>query len=407
MNYISPTRVSIYDFLTEDTLPLTVLLADIAKLSLPQAQLAQSASIQAIVSALLAYQARHGGTAVIKKLFSRNGIKELRQYNSMNFVTIDAAFYHRQAVTEALFADSRSMSKVAEHIASHIDAPLSRVYILLTTLCVICLRELAILTDYAQLDGDDVDNWLNLQPQFLHCSRFDAASQKSSDSSKSESLESAVEMAEQSTIGSPLTSTNTGFQPPKFDPFWHRLLGYSPPANLPIPASEDEVPHYAKLIGRSSENASQSLHDELLVFAPMTSISLPHQRWLLQLAKISDIYLSRHRLRIASEPMTPPSRPLVNLGLLSNPAPAPTTAHNSATSKDIPSTPLWRNPVILLIILVIGGLSILALLKYQSQQGQKVAVAAAQESDPSTDLSQGAANDIALPTDTPQAADVH
>ena len=391
MNYISPTRVSIYDFLTEDTLPLTVLLADIAKLSLPQAQLAQSASIQAIVSALLAYQARHGGTAVIKKLFSRNGIKELRQYNSMNFVTIDAAFYHRQAVAEALFPDSRSVSKVAEHIASHIDAPSSRVYILLTTLCVICLRELAILTDYAQLDGDDVDNWLNLQPQFLHSSRFDAASQ---DSNKS--LESAAEMAKQPTIKSPLASANTEFQPPRFDPFWHRLLGYSPPANLPTPASEDELPHYAKLIGRSPENASQSLHDELLAFAPMASISLPHQRWLLQLAKISDIYLSRHRLRIASEPMTPPSRPLVNLGLLSNPAPAPSPASNNTTIKNIPSTPLWRNPVILLIILVIGGLSVLALLKYQSQQRQKLAFAAAQEPDRSTGLGQSTANDIAL-----------
>ena len=33
-----------------------------------------------------------------------------------------------------------------------------------------------------------------------------------------------------------------------------------------------------------------------------------------------------------------------------------------------PAAPLWKNPVILIIVLVIGALSALAALKYQSQQ---------------------------------------
>lgn len=372
MNHISPTRVSIYDFLFEDTLPLTVLLADIAQLSLPQARIAHSASLQALVSALLSYQARHKGTAVIKKLFARGGIKDLRQYNSMNFVTITAALYHRQAVADALFPDSRRVTKAAEHIAAQIDATPSQVYTLLTTLSVIALRELAILTDYAQLDGDDMDNWLRLQPQFLNHARFTASPPESTPTPTTSLPTTSLTSTSLEASNDPLTDGSSEVYPPEFDPFWFNLVDFSPPA----PAStgiEGELPHYAKLIGRSAENASQSLHDDLIAFAPMPSISLPHQRWLLQLAKISDIYLSRHRLQIASEPKTPPSRPLVNLRLLTHSSPA-SVAANDAPLDEARPIPIWKNPVILLIFFVIGALSAMAFLKYQSQQSQRIAL---------------------------------
>lgn len=90
MTTISPTRVSMYDFLYQDTQPMVSLLADAAQLSLPQTRLALSASLQAIVGALLAYQQRHQGQTVNKKLFNRGAVKELRQHNSMNFATINA-----------------------------------------------------------------------------------------------------------------------------------------------------------------------------------------------------------------------------------------------------------------------------------------------------------------------------
>ena len=53
MTTISPTRVSMYDFLYHDTKPMLSLLADAAQLSLPQTRLGMDASLQAIVSALL------------------------------------------------------------------------------------------------------------------------------------------------------------------------------------------------------------------------------------------------------------------------------------------------------------------------------------------------------------------
>lgn len=356
MKYISPTRVSIYDFLYEDTLPLTVLLADIAHLSAPQAKIALNSSLQAIVSALLSYQSRYNGETVIKRLFSHSGIKELRQYNSMNFATIESAVYHRQGVADTLFPNSRSISIAAERIVSQIQvdpSDISNVHKLLTTVCVICLRELAILADYAHLDGEDLDNWFKLQPQFLATARFEPPNSDLDASPSSNTHDDPVS------------------RPPiaAFDPYWYELTKFKPPTLPHWDKNEDGVPHYAKVIGRSAANASQSLHDDLLAFAPMPSITLPHQRWLLQLAKIGDIYLSRHRLKITSEPKVPPSRPLVNLGILGNSDTPPTTSIETPIEYD-DSTPLWRNPVILLIILVIGVLGALAFLKYQSQQAQ-------------------------------------
>ena len=103
MTTISPTRVSMYDFLYQDTKPMLSLLADVAQLSLPQARIAMDASLQAIVSALLVYQQHHKGQVVSKKLFGRSAVKELRQYNSMNFTTINATLYHRHDAADAIF----------------------------------------------------------------------------------------------------------------------------------------------------------------------------------------------------------------------------------------------------------------------------------------------------------------
>ncbi len=100
-----------YDFLYQDTKPLVSLLADAATLSLPQARLAMDASLQAIISALLAYQQRHQGQVLSKKLFGRSAVKELRQYNSMNFATLNATLYHRHDAADAIFHDNAGVIK--------------------------------------------------------------------------------------------------------------------------------------------------------------------------------------------------------------------------------------------------------------------------------------------------------
>ena len=133
--------------------------------------------------------------------------------------------------------------------------------------------------------------------------------------------------------------------------------------------------NYLKVIGRSSTNAQQGKHNDLLMFAEMSAISLPHQRWLLQLAKISEIYLQRNRLRITSEPASAPKPPLVSLGLIgSNNDNTPTTTSEKPIEYDAP-IPLWKNPVILIIIVVIGVLGGLAALKYQSQKSDGMLLA--------------------------------
>jgi hypothetical protein len=356
MTYISPTRVSMYDFLYQDTQPMTSLLADVAQLSLPQTRLALSASLQAIVSALLAYQQRYQGQAVNKKLFHRGAVKELRQHNSMNFATLKATLYYRHDVADAIFGDSARLTKISDFIADQIDAPTSQVQILLSCLCVIALRELAILADYSQLDNDELDKWFALQPQFLSAERFVIADTMtpSEPQSNAKNLSSETDS---------LVS-----QPPPFDTYWYELTAFKPETVAPVQDMQQATSHYLKVIGRSPENAQQGRHNDMLVFDSMSAIALPHQRWLLQLAKVSDIYLSRQRLRINSEPPHPPSRPLVSLGLIDgNSDNIPSTASETPIEYDQP-VPLWKNPTILIIIVVIGVLGALATFKYQMQK---------------------------------------
>ncbi|MGO2232220.1 MAG: hypothetical protein ACTH4F_10755, partial [Psychrobacter sp.] len=93
------------------------------------------------------------------------------------------------------------------------------------------------------------------------------------------------------------------------------------------------------------------------------------------LAKISDIYLSRDRLRITSEPTSPPKPPFVNLSLLGGHKDnISTTVNDKPIEPDAP-TPLWKNPVILIIILVISTLGALATLKYQSKEANGAVLA--------------------------------
>lgn len=333
MTNISPTRVSMYDFLFQDMQPIVSLLADAANLSLPQTRLGLAASLQAIVTALLAYEQQYQASAVHKKLFTRSAVKELRQYNAMNFATINASLYHRNDVADAVFGDVATVMKASAHIAAQIDASTAQVKTLLTSLCLIVLRELAILADYSQLDHEELGHWFDLQPQFLQAAAIDK--------------------------------------------YWYELTGFQP---LQASASQDmqqATPNYLKVIGRAPENVQQGRHNDLLVFAPLPLIELPHQRWLLQLAKIADIYLSRDRLRITSEPTTAPVAPLVSLGLLeANKDPSPITTSEAPIDYDT-SVPLWKNPVILIIILVIGSLSALAALKYQQQKSNGILPAAA------------------------------
>ena len=378
MTTISPTRVSMYDFLYHDTQPMLSLLADAAQLSLPQARLGMDASLQAIVSALLAYQQRHQGQAVSKKLFGRSAVKELRQYNSMNFATISATLYHRHDAADAVFSDNARVIKASEHIAEKIDATMQQAQTLLTSLCVIVLRELAILTEYSQLDSDEINKWFALQPQFLSVARFrpehthtlSAETESNSDLLKSttEAAEAIENNSENNAERTLLNAEQLSSTPPSFDPYWYELSGFKPENYEPVQDMQMATGNYLKAIGRSPDNLQQGRHNDMLVFTEMHAVALPHQRWLLQLAKISDIYLSRNRLRVNSEPANPPKPPLVSLGLIGgNNDNTPTTTSEKPIEYEA-STPLWKNPVILIIILVVGVLGALATLKYQSQK---------------------------------------
>ena len=364
MTTISPTRVSMYDFLYQDTMPMLSLLADAAQLSLPQARLAMNASLQAIISALLVYQQRHQGQAISKKLFGRAAVKELRQYNSMNFATISATLYHRHDAADAIFHDNARVIKASEYIATQIEATVQQVQILLTSLCVIVLRELAILAEYSQLDHDEINKWFALQPQFLSEARF-AINVPNAENPLNPKAETVLENTTESHIINSEQPMNT---PPAFDPYWYELTSFKPERLEPVQDMQLATGNYLKAIGRSPDNIQQGRHNDMLVFAEMHAIALPHQRWLLQLAKISDIYLSRHRLRINSEPANPPKPPLVSLGLIGgNSENTPATISEKPIEYEA-STPIWKNPVILIIILVIGVLSALAALKYQTQK---------------------------------------
>ena len=377
MTTISPTRVSMYDFLYQDTIPMVSLLADAAKLSLPQARLAMDASLQAIISALLAYQQRYDGQAVSKKLFGRGAVKELRQYNSMNFATISATLYHRHDAADAIFSDNARVIKASDRIASQIDATTQQVQILLTSLCVIVLRELAILAEYSQLDNNEINKWFALQPQFLSLARFtvsepetlSAEMANNNDEAPVSAAENTVDMGAESPSEVGLLSTEQlSSNPPPFDPYWYELTAFKPENYEPVQDMQMATGNYLKAIGRSPDNLQQGRHNDMLVFAEMHDIALPHQRWLLQLAKISDIYLSRNRLRVNSEPATPPKPPLVSLGLISgNSDNTPTTISEKPIEYEA-ATPLWKNPVIIIIILVISILGGLATLKYQMQK---------------------------------------
>ncbi len=378
MTTISPTRVSMYDFLYHDTQPMLSLLADAAQLSLPQARLGMDASLQAIVSALLAYQQRHQGQAVSKKLFGRSAVKELRQYNSMNFATISATLYHRHDAADAVFSDNARVIKASEHIAEKIDATTQQAQALLTSLCVIVLRELAILTEYSQLDSDEINKWFALQPQFLSTARFNpehahtSSAETESNSDLPQSTTEAVEAIENNSESNAertlLNAEQLSSTPPPFDPYWYELTGFKPENYEPVQDMQMATGNYLKAIGRSPDNLQQGRHNDMLVFTEMHAVALPHQRWLLQLAKISDIYLSRNRLRVNSEPANPPKPPLVSLGLIGgNNDNTPTTTSEKPIEYEA-STPLWKNPIILIIILVVGALGALATLKYQSQK---------------------------------------
>lgn len=351
---ISPTRISIYDFLYHDTQPMVSLLADAAQLSLPQARLAITSGLQAIISALLAYQLQYKAQAVSKKLFASSAVKEMRQYNAMNFATVTASLYSRNDITHAIFSDISSVMTISDIIANQIDATTIQVKTLVTSLCVIVLRELAILADYSQLDDSEIGKWFALQPQFLSSARF-------------------IDMA---SVTKTIADTNSSeITPPPFDYCWFEISNFELKDDSISQDMQQATSNYLKAIGRSSDNIQSGRHNDLLVFAPMASIYLPHQRWLLQLAKISDIYLSRDRLRINSEPKGPPAPPLTSLDLKGD-----NSNNESAIAADKlvnfnKPVPLWKNPIIFIIIFVIGGLGGLAVLKFQAQKSNGVLAA--------------------------------
>lgn len=367
MTALLPTRVSVYDFLFEDTLPIDALFADIGNISIPQARLLIQNGTQAITSALMAYNQKQGPEAILKKLLTRSLVKDLRKYNAFNFKTMYTAYQNGHSINEALFRSTEVQKQVCQKLAQQANLNPSQVRDLLGALSLLCLREIAILADYAQLNEQEINDWFALQPQFFQLKR---------DIPDAQALQS-----------NGVTMTSLA---PSFDPFWHQITGYQLPT-IATAYNSQQMPHYARVIGRTSNNTSasnnsnnnsiaangplivdNSNNSDVLTFDSIVNITLPYQRWLLQLAKISDIYLSRRRLKVAPEPIQPPSRPFVNFGFLNieNGRDSDTQAEDRQSVKD--PTPLWKNPVLILLVIVIGGLTLLAVGKYQYKKSQTI-----------------------------------
>lgn len=361
MTALLPTRVSLYDFLFEDTLPIDSVFADEGNISIPQARVLIQNGIQAIISALMAYNQIQGSEAVLKKLLNRNQVKELRKYNAFNFKTLHVAYQNGNAISEVLFHSPEIQKQICQKLAKQADLQTSEVRHLLGALSLLCLREIAILVDFAQLDMQELADWFSLQPQFFQLER---------DRSTLSNSETITETQPSSTI-------SAAYSIPVFDQSWHDITGYKQPATS-TEFNTDQIPHYAKVIGRTKENnhnlatsengqvvVDNSNNSDVLTFDSMDNISLPYQRWLLQLAKISDIYLSRRRLKIAPEPVQPPSRPFVNFSFKDLDNQSGNNDSTTDSESNDTHTPLWKNPVIILLIVVLGGLGLLAVGKYQ------------------------------------------
>lgn len=175
MTALLPTRVSLYDFLFEDTLPIDSIFADIGGISIPQARVIIENGIQAIVSGLMAYHHYHqqqGGEAVLKKLFRRSQIKDLRKYNAFNLKTMSAAYQQGHAINDTLFESTEIQKRGCQKLGDQAQLSGNQVRPLLGALSLLCLREIAILADYAQLDAQEIDCWFGLQPQFFQLNRL-------------------------------------------------------------------------------------------------------------------------------------------------------------------------------------------------------------------------------------------
>ncbi|SUD90995.1 hypothetical protein [Psychrobacter phenylpyruvicus] len=362
MTALLPTRVSLYDFLFEDTLPIDSIFADIAGISIPQARVLIENGIQAIISGLMAYNQQHGGDAVLKKLLRRSQIKELRKYNAFNLKSMNAAYQNGHAINDILFDSTEIQKLVCQKLADQTQISSGQLRLLLGALSLLCLREIAILADYAQLDAQEIDCWFGLQPQFFQLDRTNANEINHSNN--------------------PVLDTH---QLPNFDNSWHQITGYQQPT-VSTSTPTEQIPHYAKVIGRThqaslinnvSANNGQIIVDnlnnsEVLTFATIPNICLPYQRWLLQLAKISDIYLSRKRLKVSPEPVQPPSRPFVNFGFLDKDSKKNKQSVANKLESAAGNTPFWKNPVLILLVLVIGGLTLMAIGKYQYKKSQVI-----------------------------------
>lgn len=367
MPHLSPTRVSIYDFLYQDTHPIVSLLADTAQLSLPQARQGLTLSLQACCFGLIATHHALDAEAFNKRLLQHAHIKKLRQYNAMNLYTMQQIHLNVHGMAATLFYSNKKATAVSEYLAHQIATSPHKTAILLDLVIGLSLRELSIIVDYAQLNSDEIAQWLSLQTQFLHSQRF-------------LTVHNLINTTEpQQEPRQPADNTDT---PPKVDiENWQTLLEMTLPAqttptdNAQANAttnndSDNGLPSYAKAIGRTqtansittqtNPNATEAIH-----FATMAGIHIPYRRWLWQLAQVADVYLSRQRLKINNEPQTSPSRPLLNFGFLEENRPL--TASESPFEFDKPN-PFYKNPVILITVAVIGGLLLLAMLKYQHQQ---------------------------------------
>lgn len=408
MSHLSPTRVSVYDFLYQDTQPIVPLLADATQLSLPQARQGLTLCLQSFCFGLIKVHQALDADTVHKRLLQRANIKTLRQYNAMNLHTMQQVSLNVQGMATLLFHGANTASVISDDIAKRLATKPHQAEILLDLVIGLALRELSIIVDYAQLNSDEIAQWLSLQPQFLQAKRFAMTDEKKTNVEKtSPTVTTQIEQSDQLTQ----QSSSDNATPPSIDvKHWQTLLAMilpTPPTptdnthtdgsvsnatnnlitntnnNTNHGNTDKGLPSYAKAIGRTQTpkaltttstaksaaltNMPTTTNQPPLVtqFTSMTGIHLPYRRWLLQLAQVTDVYLSRQRLKINEEPNISHSRPLVNFGFLQENRPL--TTNETPFEFDEPA-PFYKNPVILLIVAVIGGLLLLTVLKYHHQQ---------------------------------------
>lgn len=450
MTPITPVRVSLYDILYQVTLPIVPLLADNTGLSICQSRLGLTLGLQNILCALLAYNQNHTGDEVIKKLLHRQGIKELRKYPAMNLLSMQAVHAQGSVIFDVLFLQNGHVIQSQQYIADTLHISTERSRHLLSLIAHVCLKELAVLVEHSKINGEELSELLDLQPQFLQSKRFEAF------------VKSDKAIQPITTSAAQHVDADDYVLPPKFSQVWYGMTGLTMPVAeasvvkeavlkeavsekavseadlakpalekpvltesatekqaaaeiknpvaLAEPALETTIPkkqatpqkntlaessspnqsadkmddeqetasqsdktsanNYAKAIGRGQDKQKEGGLAPLVSFGEMQGITLPQKRWLVQFAQVVDVYLKKNPLKINSTPKTATASSFRSLTGLGSEA---TSSKEEKSESDLPidydsPSRFGKNSAMIVVVIVIGILSALAMLKYKNTQ---------------------------------------